>query len=124
MTPLVWICVIVFPSAIIGAFWLKDNQFICTILVWTAVGVVAAPMLVYGYFMFRDPDRLHSEDYRLRSQAINLLETKGGNIRFSDVDMTSLMMNPYLPERPKLVTDNSDAPLSDKPKTNEEGNNG
>ena len=36
-------------------------------------------------FMFRDPDRLQSEEYRIRQRALEILYKKGGNTEIMDV---------------------------------------
>jgi hypothetical protein len=35
--------------------------------------------------MFRDPDRLQSEEYRIRQRALEILYKKGGNTEIVDV---------------------------------------
>ena len=64
-----------------------------------AVGPVAVALFAFCFFMFRDPDRLHSESFQLRKQALELIEEKGS---FSVIDATTIeaISNPDLPALP------------------------
>jgi hypothetical protein len=50
-----------------------------------AAGPVLFAMVVYLVWMFRDPDRLQSEEYRVRQQALRYLYRKGGSTEIVDV---------------------------------------
>ena len=41
-------------------------------------------MVVYLIWMFRDPDRLQSEEYRVKQQVLKYLYTKGGSTELLD----------------------------------------
>jgi hypothetical protein len=48
-------------------------------------GPVLFTFAVYVVFMFRDPDRLQSEEYRVRQQALRYLYKKGGSTEIVDI---------------------------------------
>lgn len=67
---------------------------------WAVFAMIAAPLLFFGishfHFTFTDPDKLRSEDFELRKQALELIEEKGGRIPISDASI-ELIANPNYP---------------------------
>ena len=100
MTPLLWICGISTPACLVAAFAFKDNLLISGFLVIVGTLPVIAGLLAYAYFALREPDRLHSEDYRLRRQALQIAESKGGKISLGQVGLPDII-NPH-PYHPAL----------------------
>jgi hypothetical protein len=76
--PALWMCGIVTPVSLVGAF---AAEGMAQALFF---GVAVIPVVLSGvgflYFMIKDPDRLQSEDYRIQKQALELIEEKGGKI--------------------------------------------
>jgi hypothetical protein len=70
VNPLLWLAALVLPTSILGAYFLPDYRlfFVSTILV-----VIAAPIIAYFIWMFKEPNRLQSEDYQLAHQKMLLL---------------------------------------------------
>jgi len=66
-------------TAIIG------DQVARLILFCFAAAPVLFTFVVYMVFMFRDPDRLQSEEYRVRQQALRYLYKKGGSTEIVDI---------------------------------------
>jgi hypothetical protein len=66
-------------TAIVG------DQLARSILFCFAAAPVLFTFVVYVVFMFRDPDRLQSEEYRVRQQALRYLYKKGGNTEIVDI---------------------------------------
>jgi hypothetical protein len=73
--------------------WLQRGLFI--------VGLVPIALFVfsYVYFMFTDPDRLHSEEFQLKRRSLRMVESKGGTVAILPVDLST---DPY---PPKLLPD-------------------
>jgi hypothetical protein len=94
MTPIFWACTAIFPTGIGGAWLFRDTASICWVLTSIAILPVLVFCGVYIYFVLRDPDRLHSEDHRLRTKALDLFESKGGKIKADPMNLVALM-NPY-----------------------------
>lgn len=57
---------------------------------------VAIALLAYVYFMFTQPDRLQSEGYQLRKQALELIEEKG-SLAVIEAATIEVISNPDLP---------------------------
>lgn len=60
---------LVLPASILGGYFLTEYSlfFVSAIL-----AAIAAPMLAYFIWMFKDPNRLQSEDYQLAHQKMLL----------------------------------------------------
>ncbi len=97
--PIAWMCLVIS----LPCFYLaKDAE--PSLRPWY-LGLGCVPLALFAaaylYFMFRDPDRLHSEEFQLRRVALSLVERKGVGVELNPVDLTSIS-NPY-PE-PKQIT--------------------
>lgn len=93
MNPLLWICGLVSaPSAIAVA--------VSSAPTWVPMALATVPvavaLLAYVYFMFTQPDRLQSEGYQLRKQALELIEEKG-SLAIIQATTIEIISNPELP---------------------------
>ena len=84
INPLLWLVGLTTPMAFIFVAIIGD-QLIRLILLGFAAVPVLVTLIVYLIFMFRDPDRLQSEEYRIRQRALQILYKKGGNTEIVDV---------------------------------------
>jgi hypothetical protein len=98
LNPLLWLVGLTTPAAFILAALIGD-QFIRLILLCFAAIPVVATLVAYVIFMFRDPDRLQSEEYRIRQRALQILYKKGGNTEIVDVanQVTRIEASPRRP---------------------------
>ena len=71
-----WIVGLITPLALVLTTIVGD-QFRQLIYFCFAAGPVLFAMVVYLVWMFRDPDRLQSEEYRVRLQELRLRYRKG-----------------------------------------------
>lgn len=82
LNPLLWTVAWATPVCFLAAYALRDE----TILRYGLAILGALPILMtfiaYFNFMLRDPDRLQSEEYRIKQEAIQVLQRKG---RGSDI---------------------------------------
>ena len=78
LNPLLWLTGIVSPLSLVLAAWLSD-VFLREVLLGLAVLPVLATIVAYFLFMFRDPDRLQSEEYRLRRDALSMIYKHGAS---------------------------------------------
>jgi ABC-type bacteriocin/lantibiotic exporter with double-glycine peptidase domain len=84
INPLLWLVGLTTPIAFIFAAIISDQMIRLLLLCFGAVPVLVT-LIVYVIFMFRDPDRLQSEEYRIRQRALQILYKKGGNTEIVDV---------------------------------------
>jgi hypothetical protein len=93
LNPLLWICGLVSaPSGIAVALSVHPTWVTMAL----ATVPVAVTLLAYIYFMFTGPDRLQSEGYQLRKQALELIEEKG-SLAVIDASTIEIISNPELP---------------------------
>lgn len=72
LNPLLWLTAVVTPAGLIAAILAGSPQvqgFAC----WIAATPVLLTGLAYAILLFRDPDRLQSEQYQLKQQELTLL---------------------------------------------------
>jgi hypothetical protein len=58
---------------------------------------IIAAVLAYMIFLFRDPNRLQSEEYQLRQQALRMLYRKGASTEIVNVASEALRIDSSLP---------------------------
>jgi hypothetical protein len=98
LNPLLWLCAICTPTTFALASFANGPMQ----LVLLAVG--SLPVLcscgAYIYWMLKSPDRLHSEDYQLRRQALQMIYEKGGRAPVLATSVIAIT-NPTLPRPPE-----------------------
>ena len=72
------------PLSLVLTTIVGDQGARLTLFIFAAVPVLFT-MIAYLVFMFRDPDRLQSEEYRVKQQALRYLYKKGGSTEIVDV---------------------------------------
>ena len=89
--PLLWLCGTFslgcfVLAALVKDVWLQHGLFL--------VGLVPIALFLfsYVYFMFVDPDRLHSEEFQLKRRSLSMVESKGGTVAILPVDLST---DPY-----------------------------
>jgi hypothetical protein len=84
INPLLWLVGLTTPLAFILAGIVSDQLTRVLLIGFAAIPVIAT-LVVYVIFMFRDPDRLQSEEYRIRKRALQILYRKGESADIVDV---------------------------------------
>jgi|SRR5712671_5513632 len=92
LNPILWLALIAAVTCIPLA--LAFEGVLQTVIVCAGITPIGVACICYVVFMFRDPDRLHSEDYQLRKQALEMVQEKGSPIK---VEVTSIaaLANPF-----------------------------
>ncbi len=98
LNPLLWLCAICTPIALgLAAFANGPMQ-------WTLLAIGGLPILcacgAYVYWMLKSPDRLHSEDYQLRRQALQMIYEKGARTAVLASSVIAIT-NPNVPRLPE-----------------------
>lgn len=93
MNPLLWICGLVSAPSTVAVAVSANPSWVPMAL---ATVPVAVALLAYIYFMFTQPDRLQSEGYQLRKQALELIEEKGC-LAVVEATTIEIISNPDLP---------------------------
>jgi len=83
VNPLLWLVGIVTPLALILSIVAGDSWIRLALFALAAAPVVVT-ILAYFVLVYRDPDRLQSEEYRLRQRALQMLYRKGASAEIVD----------------------------------------
>jgi hypothetical protein len=104
LNPLLWLCAIVSLGCF--GFAICFSGVLRVLLVATGITPIVFTCLVGGYFAIKNPEKLQSEDYQLRKQALELIQQKG--TRF-DVEATSVdaIANPQVRSLPESTETDS-----------------
>jgi hypothetical protein len=78
LNPLLWLTGIISPLSLALAVWTND-VFLRDALFVLACFPVLVTIITYCVFMIRDPDRLQSEEYRLRRDALLMFYKRGAS---------------------------------------------
>ncbi len=71
VNPLLWLVGLITPLIFVTAIIIDDRLIRIGLLAFAAFPIIVT-IIAYFIFMFRDPDRLQSEEYRLQLKEINL----------------------------------------------------
>ncbi len=93
MNPVLWLCGLVTIPSIIAIVTMGAPHWVLFVL---AIAPVMVALMAYIYFMVKAPDRLQSESYQLRKQALELIEEKG-DLSAIDASSIEVISNPDLP---------------------------
>jgi hypothetical protein len=83
INPLLWLAGIGTPLSLVLAFLAGETWFRIALF---STGALLLVVTVVAYFilLFRDPDRLQSEEYRLRQRELTMIYGKGANAEVVD----------------------------------------
>jgi hypothetical protein len=95
LNPLLWLCTI--PTAVLltTAFYFDHSDTLrrsCGPLVYVALGLVGLTGLAGFYLVLSRPDKLQSEDFQLRQQALLLIQQSGTSAQvINSADIVALL---------------------------------
>lgn len=75
INPLLWLCGVSTPTCLAGAYAFHDQIALAAPILAVGLASPLATLAAYAYLLFRDPDRLHSEEFLIAQQV--LLTRKG-----------------------------------------------
>ena len=101
--PLLWLCGTFSLGCFVIAILAKDGWIEHRLFIIGACPPLLA-LFSYVYFMFRDPDRLHSEEFQLKSRSLSTVESKGGTVPILPVELST---DPY-PRTRKLLAESGE----------------
>ncbi|MEY2880989.1 MAG: hypothetical protein RLZZ15_3369 [Verrucomicrobiota bacterium] len=78
LNPCLWLCGIMIPGCLVAAHYAVGAIQVAVIV------LTFLPVVLFGfgfiYLLVKAPDKLRSEDFEIRKQALELIEEKGGSI--------------------------------------------
>ncbi len=96
LNPALWVCGLISAPATVGAIVVPNPSWLLIVL---ALGPVGVALLAFGFLLLVDRDRLQSESFQLRKQALELIEEKG-TLGPVDPATIEIISNPDLPALP------------------------
>ena len=100
LNPALWLCAIAYIPSIICAV-ITHGTIQILFMIYAAFPVVVCAF-GFIYFMLKSPEKLQSENYQLRQQALELIAEKGGRITVASTSVEAIT-NPELPQLPSPV---------------------
>jgi hypothetical protein len=88
INPLLWLAGIGTPLAFVLALLAGETWFRVALFATGAL-LLAVTVVAYFILLFRDPDRLQSEEYRLRQRELTMIYEKGANAEVVDPALES-----------------------------------
>ena len=98
LNPLLWLCAISTPLTL-GYSYFSSGSIQIVLLMIGALPIVCA-CGAYIYWMIVAPDRLHSEDYQLKRQALQMIHEKGARVGILASSVIAIT-NPNAPRLPE-----------------------
>jgi len=96
LNPMLWLTGIVTPLGIGGAWLFRGQPTVLMMLVALATLPVIVTCIGFTYFAFTNPEKLQSEDYQLRHESLQMMQTQTGSTTI-DVSAITAITNPALP---------------------------
>lgn len=93
LNPVLAVCGLISLPAMFALAYAPNPSWVHILL---ALGPVAVALIAFLFFMVKDPNRLQSESYQLRKQALELIEEKG-NLAVIEATSIEVISNPDLP---------------------------
>jgi hypothetical protein len=81
LNPMLWLCGIVTIPCFVLAYLLGGNGVIPISLILLGAVPVLTAVGGFIYFMIRSPEKLQSEEYQIRHQALELIRQKGSTVK-------------------------------------------
>ena len=93
LNPILWLCGVIAVPCIIALTWSKEPPLVLSVVLYS---VVAVALFGFLYLLLRDPDRLQSEEYLLRSRTLNLIEEKGSRKAIDAATISAISQTDFL----------------------------
>jgi hypothetical protein len=76
VNPLLWLVGLTMPFSVLAAVFVDGQLLKLTFLGFAGISI-GSTLVAYFIFMFRDPDRLQSEEYQLRQRELRMIYRHG-----------------------------------------------
>lgn len=90
LNPMLWLCAIVSLPCFILSYLLHGIEPLATILVFIGAAPIAATIIGFLYFMVMAPEKLQSEEYQIRHEALEVIKQKGTSVRISPSSLEAI----------------------------------
>jgi hypothetical protein len=90
--PLVWFNAVADPSLFFAAKFSEANYLKIIFVILLCI-ILISSLVAYFYMLFKKPDLLQSERFRIEDKKLNLIASKGSDIIISPVNLTTPLLN-------------------------------
>lgn len=91
LNPMLWLCAIATPLCFTSSYFFREHDFISYALI--AIGVL--PILIscigFLFFMFKQPEKLQSEDYQLQHETLQIIQVQSRGLRLDPDSMNKIL---------------------------------
>lgn len=86
--PLILLCSIVIFTSMIGIYYFNESliKYLFVALIFL---VIIFALVMYVVLLVKDPNLLQSERYRIEDKKLDIIASKGEEIQFNPVDLTT-----------------------------------
>ena|SRR5579863_4196925 len=96
LNPMLWLCAVVSLPCFGLAWFSREVQPLATVLTIAGAAPIAITCIIAVYFALFKPEKLQSEDYQIRHEALELIKEKGSAVEVSPSSLEALA-NPIIP---------------------------
>lgn len=93
LNPILWLCGLVAIPCIAAISWSSNPPQIISHILYAVVGVA---LFAFLYLLIFDRDRLHSEEYLIRSRTLDLIEEKGSRKAIDAATVRAISQTEFL----------------------------
>lgn len=90
LNPILWLCGIATPLCFGTAYFFGENIIIQISLIIVGFLPILTGCFSFLYFSFKDPDKLQSEDYQLKHETLQIIQTKSGSVKLDSISLESI----------------------------------
>ncbi len=105
LNPMLWLCSIATPFCLFFAYLFRDYSVFSIVLIVVGLFPVVITCLAFiGFAIFR-PEKLQSEDYQIRHESLQVIQSKTGRIQLSPTSIEAIA-NPNIKQLASKENDN------------------
>lgn len=101
LNPMLWLCAIVSLPCFGMAWFCRGTEPLATMLAISGVAPIGITCALAVYFAVVRPEKLQSEEYQIRHEALELIKEKGSAVEVSPSSLEAIT-NPLL-SRPPII---------------------
>jgi len=90
LNPMLWLCAIVSLPCFVLAYFLHGTEPLASTLVYIGAAPIAATIVGFFYFMIMAPEKLQSEEYQIRHEALEVIRQKGSSVEIAPSSLEAI----------------------------------
>lgn len=90
LNPLLWLTAISTPMCFSAAYAFRNNESVALFLIVAGLFPIGMTCLGFGYFALFKPEKLQSEDYQIRHESLQIIQSKSGKIDVTEASINQI----------------------------------